>query len=127
MNKYLVLLDGGESGETEIIAKTDENAIEKAIQWTKEGDWFSIDNHGFITDKTVYIRISIRKSTGEQITPLDYRIDPPEPECEEEKHDWELINDGNELLYKCNNCRFFKTITWENDYDFIQYSRPKGD
>jgi hypothetical protein len=128
MNKYFVKLDKGKNKETEIFAKTDHSAIIKAIQWIKEEDWFTFDNNGFSVNETIYVFVSIKRSDDNFPEFFDLRIDPPEPKCIEEKHDWEkqywsIISNTNEILEQCNKCKIFKKTTWKSNYNLriIQY------
>jgi thiamine pyrophosphate-dependent acetolactate synthase large subunit-like protein len=127
MNKYSILLDYGKNGKTVISARNDESTINKAIQWVKKENWFDFDKDEFMMDKTVYIHITIRNDIGQVVNAFDQRIDPPEPKCIKGEHDWDLISNSNELLEKCNKCGLYITTLWKNDYQYIQYSRPKGD
>jgi hypothetical protein len=126
MNKYLVKLNKGESGETEITSRNDKSAMNMAKRWVKKRDWITFDDTGFPIDKTYYVHINIIRN-GQYIDYFDLGINPPEPKCIEEKHNWKMKTNENKRIEQCNKCGIFKTIIWKNNKEYIQYFRPKGE
>ena len=115
-NEYNVRLDGGEAGETTIQAWTDEEAIQKAIDWAADGDWnFQVrDMENMI--ESIEVRVIIYKDNN-IIYDEDVQIDPDEPPCvSKHGHDWnDPIARSNWIDEECENCHIVRRKYYDSD------------
>ena len=91
MKEYLIKLEYGHCGQTEIEADSLEDAHEKASEYAQDGDWFSISEDG--ESEQVYYQIFEEDRDPDKHKDDDYWIivddgyayvHPSAPECEDE-------------------------------------------
>ena len=76
-----VLRDETSGVEVSISAADDADAREQAEKWAREGDW---NNEG----GTVWVDVMVIDDDGDHEV-VNVAIDPDEPECSSEEHDWQ--------------------------------------
>ena len=85
MKTYTAKIDGG---ETQIEADTIADALREAKEWASAGDWD-------MDEGTIWVDVSVEsEEQDEDGDPAESRsftlaIDPDEPDCEGEEHDWQ--------------------------------------
>lgn len=121
---YLVSIDGGNGGQTYIRA-ADQNAAEEwADDWARGGSWDDLTS-------TIWVAVTLVQGE-ESVADLTVVIDPPEPPCTGEEHDWQapigLVggiaenpgvfgHGGGVIMHEvCANCGVYRDRdTWAQD------------
>jgi hypothetical protein len=84
MSEYLCRDEGG--SEEKVEADSMEEALDLAADWAREGDWGD-------GSETVYVTVYVFGPDEEQDS-VTVTIEPEEPSCSGEKHDWKPENSG---------------------------------
>jgi hypothetical protein len=78
--KYTASIDGGQGGQTVIMARDEQAAIRRAVAWVRDGDWNST--------ATIWVDLRIEDARGDLVCIQSVSVNPDPPDCVESDHDW---------------------------------------